>query len=65
MTPETCLPDRKEHMEGLADALEFELTFMNATPSASPEIIWIQERLYDDSRNVSWNFGAPGTNDTW
>ena len=52
-------------MEGLADALEFELTFMNATPSASPEIIWIQERLYDDSRNVSWNFGAPGTNDTW
>jgi len=52
-------------MQLLDEVHSLNLTFVDATPSSSPEIIWLQERLYDDySQNISWTFNVTA-NETW
>lgn len=51
-------------MEVLGEVHSLDLTFVDATPSSSPEIIWLQERMYDDSRNTSWKSNKT-ENESW
>lgn len=51
-------------MKLLGEVHSLDLTFVDATPSSSPEIIWLQERMYDDSQNISWTFNKT-ENECW
>lgn len=51
-------------MKLLSEVHSLNLTFADATPSSAAEIIWLQERMYDDSQNISWSFSST-ENETW
>lgn len=51
-------------MRSLTSVHNLNVTFISAIPSSSPEIIWIQERLYDDFHHIPWTFNSTPS-ETW
>ncbi|CED84942.1 Lysyl hydrolase/glycosyltransferase family 25 [Phaffia rhodozyma] len=47
--------DRRDHMKLLARAQDMEFEFFKATSFTDPEVIWIEERLWEDQNGIVWD----------